>query len=79
LARTAELAGNLEDMTEHIKALILTKQVQRVKVSGGTAENFKTEPCDWTKKERDTITVSFKHGVSKQRVAIRIIKALLEN
>jgi len=36
-------------------------------------------PSDYTKRERDTIAVALKNGITRQRVAIRIVKALMEN
>ena len=42
-------------------------------------DETKLEPADYNKRERDTVAVSFKNLISRQRVAIRVIKALMEN
>ena len=42
-------------------------------------DDGKIEPADYTKRERDTIAVALKYLISKQRVAIRVIKALMDN
>ena len=42
-------------------------------------EEGKLEPADYNKRERDTVAVSLKNMITKQRVAIRVIKALMEN
>ena len=77
MARTAELGGNVEDMVDFIKNLITVKQSQyQPKI--GEADGM-GEPAVFTKRERDTIAVSYKNLVASPRVAIRVVKCLMEN
>merc|ERR1740117_2570634 len=77
MARAAELAGNDEDMMDQIKKVIKVKQSQ-MQHKVGELEG-RNEPAVFSKRERDTIAVSFKNLVSGPRVAIRVVKCLMEN
>ena len=76
MARTAELSGNLDDMAKFVKKVMKVKLNQKAPDEN---EEGKTIAADYTKRERDTIAVSFKNQITNYRVAIRIVKALMEN
>jgi hypothetical protein len=73
MARTAELAGNLDDMQKFVKKVMKVKLNQKI---ADENEEGKTVAADYTKRERDTIAVSFKNQITNFRVSIRIVKAL---
>lgn len=76
MARVAEMGERPQDMMDFaIQAIKLKEQHTRKDPVDPGAEY----PQDYSKRERDSIYVSFKNTVSPLRVTLRLIKALSDN
>lgn len=75
LARLAEQGQREEDMAEFIIDMI------RAKDNHMQRKSLKSQPypADYSKAERNTITVAIKKSIGGKRAAIRLIDAVLEN
>ena len=75
LARLAEQGQREEDMAEFIIDMI------RAKDNHMQRKSLKSQPypADYSKAERNTITVAIKKSIGGKRASIRLIDAVLEN
>ena len=75
LSRLAEQGGRDEDMAEFIIDMI------RAKDNHMQRKSLKSQPyaADYSKAERNTITVAIKKAIGGKRTAIRLVESVLEN
>lgn len=75
MARLMEAGGLIEEMSECAFELIKAKNVHEIRYD----KAGESQKADYTKRERDTLYVSFKNLLSSKRVALRACLAIKEN
>ena len=76
MARVAELSTRPQDMMNFAIEAIKLKEEHTVKDEVNPDSVY---PADYSKRERDSIYVSFKNAISPLRVTLRLIKAVSDN